>query len=366
MALLPCAIAPAFGAAALPEEVTVVAKGSGLFNIELETTVYRPEGPGPFPIVVINHGKAPGNPRFQGRYRPAIAARFFLARGYAVVVPMRQGFSKSSGSYIVGGCNVEGNGREQANDVVAALDWATAQPWADKSRILVVGQSHGGWTTLAFGTRGYPGVKGLVDFAGGLRQENCTSWQQGLISGAGNYGAQTTVPSLWFYGDNDSYWPTPTWKSMFEQYVAGGAKARMVAFGSFASDSHTMFGSPAGAPIWQPQVQAFLQEIGLPYEPQPAFAQYAADPAPVASGFAAIDETDRLPDASPAALEGYRVFLSHQNPRAFAFSAKGGWGSGWGRGDTRARALENCTKKAPEGACQLYAVDDEVVWAVKP
>jgi hypothetical protein len=38
-----------------------------------------------------------GNPRLQARYRPAVAARYFMQRGYVVLVPMRQGFSKSSG-----------------------------------------------------------------------------------------------------------------------------------------------------------------------------------------------------------------------------------------------------------------------------
>ena len=261
--------APAAPASAAPlaETVLMVPKTSGFFSTELETTLYRPEGAGPFPIVVINHGKSPGNPFFQARSRPTIAARYFVERGYAVVVPMRQGFSKSTGAYISGGCNVGGNGLEQAGDVVAALDYVVAQPWADRTRIVVAGQSHGGWTTLAFGTLNYPGVKGLIDFAGGLRQDQCAGWQQGLVTAAAAYGAKTSLPSLWFYGDNDSYWPTDTWHAMFERYSAGGANTRMVAFGTFESDSHRMFGSPRGAPIWQPEVSKFLEQIGLPYAP---------------------------------------------------------------------------------------------------
>ena len=268
----------AFAAAPLPETVVTVPKGTGLFAIELETTIFRPDGAGPFPIVLINHGKAPGDPRYQRRYRPVAAVRYFLARGYAVVVPMRQGFSKSTGSYIGGGCNIEGNGREQANDVVAALDYATAQPWADKSRILVVGQSHGGLTTLAFGTLGYPGVKGLVDFAGGLRLEQCAGWKQGLIAAAAAYGAQTSLPSLWFYGDNDSYFEPFVWKGMHDRYVAAGGKARLVAYGTFGSDSHRLFIDPAGGPIWRPEMTAFLKQIGLPYEVIPRAAEPAGEP----------------------------------------------------------------------------------------
>lgn len=356
----------ALGAAALPESVVMVPKKSGLFTTELETTIYRPDGAGPFPIAVINHGKAGGDPRFQGRYRPLGAVRFFLARGYAVVVPMRQGFSKSSGSYIGGGCNVESNGREQAGDVAAVLDYVTAQPWADKTRIVVAGQSHGGWTTLAFGTLDYPGVKGLIDFAGGLKQEQCVGWQQGLIGAAGSYGKQTGVPSLWFYGDNDSYFPPFAWKGMHESYTAAGGKARLIAFGTFGGDSHSMFGAADGARIWQPEVARFLREIGLPDEPRAEFARYEAEPPMPASGYAALDAMERLPDQSAAALDGYRVFLGKSSPRAFAASAQGGWGSAWGGEDPRGRAMESCARKARSGGCQLYAVDGNVVWKSTP
>ena len=252
--------------ATLNESVVMVVKKGRVFTTELETTIFRPEGPGPFPVVVINHGKASGDPRFQAHYRPRLAARFFVQLGYAVVVPMRQGFSKSSGSYIAGGCNVESNGRTQAEDLVAVLDDVGLQPWADKSRILVAGQSHGGWTTLAFGALGYPGVKGLIDFAGGLKQEFCVGWQDGLIGAAGAYGKQTTVPSLWFYGDNDSYFPPYAWHGMHERYVVAGGNAKLVAFGTFGSDSHSMFGAREGASIWQPPTLEFLRSIGLPHE----------------------------------------------------------------------------------------------------
>jgi dienelactone hydrolase len=39
-------------------------------------------------------------------------------------------------------------GRERAGDFFAALEWVRRQPWADASRIVAVGWSHGGWTVL--------------------------------------------------------------------------------------------------------------------------------------------------------------------------------------------------------------------------
>ena len=258
---------------ALNESVQSIRK-PGLFAIDLETTIYKPDGEGPFPVAVLNHGKASGDPRFQGRYRPVQPARYFLQRGYAVVVPMRQGFSRSGGSYIGGGCNVESNGRVQAEDVKAVLDYLVDQPWVDKQRMLVLGQSHGGWTTLAFGRLNYPGVLGLVNFAGGLSQPECPNWKEALATGAASYARGTRMPSLWFYGDNDSFFDPPTFHAMFDQYNAAGGRARLVAFGNFGADAHALFGSRAGAAIWQPELTAFLASIGMPSEVQPAFAKY--------------------------------------------------------------------------------------------
>ena len=257
----------------LNESVQMVPQ-KGFFSVELETTFYKPDGAGPFPIAVINHGKSLGDSRFQERYRPAGAARYFLQRGYAVVVPMRQGFSKSGGQYVSGGCNIESNGQVQADNVKAVLDYVVTMSWADKERIVVLGQSHGGWTTLAFGTKNYPGVKALVNFAGGLRQESCQAWERGLARAAADYAKDTRLPSLWFYGDNDSYFKPETFRAMFEQYTGAGGQARLVAFGPFGTDSHRMFSSRAGETIWQPEVSKFLTSVGLPSEPMSQYARF--------------------------------------------------------------------------------------------
>ena len=341
----------------------MVPKIGGLFTLELETTLYKPDGEGPFPVALINHGKAYGDTRFQERYRPTTAARFFLLRGYAVVVPMRQGFSKSGGAYIGGGCNIESNGYVQAEDVKAVLDYVTAQSWADKSRILVLGQSHGGWTTLAFGTLNYPGVRGLVNFAGGLRQDNCAAWEATLARTGGAYGKQTRQPSLWFYGDNDSYFAPTVFRPLFENYVAAGGRAELIAFGQFGTDSHAMFGSRAGAAIWQPPVERFMRSIGLATELiYPQFGLAPATPTPAATDFAALADVDRVPYLKASGREGYKTFLSKQMPRAFAISANGAWGWANMGDDPLERALANCSKNAKGQPCRLYSVDDQVVW----
>ena len=273
LSALSCAASCGLPALAAPEVPidpllgeSVVEIGNGrLLPVDLETTLFRPPGDGPLPVAMINHGKAPGNNRLQARYRPLPAVREFLMRGYAVVVPMRQGFSNSGGRAVGEGCNIAGNGSAQAGDVTAVVAWIERQPWADAQRMVMLGQSHGGLTTLAYARDPAPGFKLFVNFAGGLKyaDEGC-NWQREMVAAFGNYGGATHVPSLWFYGANDSYFPPDVIAPVHAAYVAAGGPADLIAYGDFGSDAHGMFGSPRGLPLWWPKVEARLAAAGLP------------------------------------------------------------------------------------------------------
>jgi len=346
----------------LNETVVMIPKPGFLFTAQLETTIFKPDGDGPFPIAVINHGKALGDPRFQERSRPLRGVRFFMQRGYVVVVPMRQGFSNSTGTYMGVGCNIESNGIAQAEDVRAVLDYMASQPYADRNNALVVGQSHGGWTTLAFGALNYPGVKGLVNFAGGLRQHGCAGWEGTLARVAGGYAKGTILPSLWFYGDNDSYFSPYLFRSMHEAYTANGGKATLIAFGKFGKDAHSLFASQAGERIWHPQMSKFLEAVGLPNEiVQPQYAGPPTMATPPPTDFAPVDKLEALPHVRDTGRKGYATFLTRDPPRAFAIAPSGSWGWASGGDDPLKRALDSCNKHG-KGTCRLYAVDDAVVW----
>ena len=143
--------------------------------------------------------------------------------------------------------------------------YALQQPWADKNQILIAGQSHGGLTTMAFGAINFPGVKGLINFSGGLRLDNC-QWQSPLVDAFANFGAKTKVPSIWFYGANDSFFNPEVAARMHAAYNSAGGHAKLVAYGPFGKDSHGMSSSPDGVQIWWPETEQFLQSIGMPTE----------------------------------------------------------------------------------------------------
>jgi len=271
-----CAQAPSIAVDLSLGESIVFIKNENKWGVSLETTIFRPEGLGPFPIAVLNHGKSLGNNVFQARNRPLPAVRELLQRGYAVIAPMRQGFAGSSGATIGDGCNIEANGNAQAQDIVAVVDWLKKQPWADTARMIMMGQSHGGLTTLAYAQNPDSGFKVFVNFAGGLRTTRGCNWEQSLKDAYGSYGAKTKVESIWFYGENDSYFPPSVINPAYAAYIASGGKAELIAFGVFGSDAHSMFARYAGLPIWWKHVEASMAAKGLPT--RIVNSQYAFNP----------------------------------------------------------------------------------------
>lgn len=345
--------------AALNEQVVMVPAISGADSVQLETTVYKPPGAGPFPLLIMNHGKALGNPRQQGRDRAVIISREFVKHGYAVVIPMRKGFSKSGGDYVENACDMAGNGQIQADDLQATLNYIVTQSWADKSRILVGGQSYGGLATMAFGTRGFPGVKGLLNFAGGLRLHGGSCpWQASLVNAFAAFGKHTMVPSLWFYGANDRHFDPELAAKMHQAYVGAGGNAKLVAFGPFKSDAHSMGSSWDGVKIWWPETEKFLRQIGMPADETVVLSDEIPQQK---TDFAALDNIDAVPYLKGAGREGYRAFLAKSFPRAFAVSPSGAWSWAADGDSPRTRVLANCEKNSKE-RCKLYAIDDYVVW----
>lgn len=349
--------------AKLDEQVMMIPTRSGNTMIEMETTVYKPPGNGPFPLVVMNHGKEPGNPQYQKRDRFVVLSREFVKRGYAVVIPMRKGFSKSTGQYLEDGCNMTNNGQLQADDLQGALEYFSQQRWVDNNSIIIAGQSYGGLATMAFGTRNFPGVRGLINFAGGLRADGGTcSWQGELVTAFAAYGGKSTLPSLWFYGQNDSYFNHDLANRLHNAYMTSGGNARLVAYPAFKTDAHGMVGSRDGVKIWWPETEHFLRQLGMPTQEVIAFAKNKPLPK---SDFAAIDNVDAIPYLKDTGREAYRVFLSKSLPRAFAVSASGEWSWAEEGDDPAERVLSSC-QASSNSPCKLYAVDDYVVWSDNP
>jgi len=337
----------------------IVQVPAGADGVTLETTVFQPNGPGPFPLIVINHGKDSGRPSLQPRDRFYYMASAFVKRGYAVMVPMRQGFSNSGGRYRDHGCDMTANGYTQAADIRATLDYARQQSWVDSERMVVAGQSYGGLATIALGTERLPGVRGLINFAGGLRDDSdrC-AWRSQLVSAFAEYGSKATLPSLWMYGQNDSLFGPELAGRMHASYVQAGGRGRLVEFPSFKRDAHGMLASRDGEKVWLEDTERFLNEIGMPTA---LVVDVPAPPSAARTDFAQVGDAAAVPFLSEHGRRAYREYLTKMTPRAFAVSPSGGWTWAEEGEDPEGRALATCSAKSRD-PCRLYSVDDYVVW----
>ena len=320
-------------------------------------TVYRPEGDGPFPLVVFNHGRAGSAKRAsQGRYRPEAVARYLVAKGFVVLVPNRIGYWQTYGSFDpeYSACGpIDAMSIAASDQVLATVEFAKTLPYVDASRWLVAGQSVGGLTTVATVGRAPAGLLGGINFSGGTggdpdarpgRPCNPTATARYW----GEIAKNATVPMLWLYWENDKFWGPDIPKTWHKAWVEGGAEALFSAFGPSGSNGH--FGLTEDMGHWLPVVDEFLARLGFD---RPAIVK-----PPPATAFAAIDAVDAVP-VRPSNKAAYSKFLDLAKPRAFAVSTQGGFG--FANGDYAVgRALGNCQRYGKP--CALYAVDADVVW----
>jgi hypothetical protein len=106
-------------------------------------------------------------------------------------------------------------------------------------------------------------------------------------------------------------------------------------------------------------VERFLARNGVPFE-----RLDARDPESQPLLSAALPA--RLREQPGGYCRGiYRLFLESPGPRAFAVSEDGHCGFAGGMADAHDRALKGCERVA-DASCELYAVDEKVVWKEPP
>jgi dienelactone hydrolase len=141
-------------------------------------------------------------------------------------------------------------------------------PAVDPDRVVLVGQSGGGWGSLAAATREDVPIRGVVNFAGGrggklhgIPNNNCQpDW---LVDDTRKYGKAARVPSLWIYAENDHYFGPELSQRMHAAYTRAGGKATLLLLPPFGDDGHALFGAASGVRLWRESVERFFREIGV-------------------------------------------------------------------------------------------------------
>lgn len=243
---------------------------------QLHARICRPPGEAPARLVVINHG-SPGNANREkmelGRCESE-AAQWFLTRGFVVVFALRRGYGATGGAWAedIGSCthpDFVRAGLETARDIDAVVEYATALPFVSGTGAIVVGQSAGGWGTMAYASTPHPKVSGYLVMAGGRGghergQANYNCRPELLAEAAGHFGRTARAPMLWIYAANDSYFAPDLARAMWQRFSAAGGRADFEQLGPFDGDGHRLFFGPGGSAVWGPLVEKYLAGLADP------------------------------------------------------------------------------------------------------
>ena len=236
-----------------PEEVVFPVDGR-----ELHGFLWKPDGTGPFPAIVWNHGseKLPGS--------QPVLARFYTHHSYVFFVPHRRGQGRSAGDYIqdlIAQAPPSDRARRmvelqqaELDDVIAALNYLRSQPFVDPARIVISGCSYGGIQTLLAGERAL-GVRALVPFApGAMSWEQNVPLQERLVRAVD----LAKAPVFLIQAENDySLGPSRVLSKEANKKQKEFQSKIYPSFGSTHQDGHWGFCSSA-TDVWGNDVLAFL------------------------------------------------------------------------------------------------------------
>ena len=235
-------------------------------DLTLHGVVYKPEGPGPFPAVVYNHGSAGG---MLSKDAFDALGPVFASHGWVFFGPYRrgQGLSASAGPYIndqisaaakAGGISagaatmVRLLETDHLNDQLSALAWLRKQSFVDPNRIAVAGNSFGGIETVLGAERGHY-CAAVASAAGAQSWAKAPALQSMMTLVVRN----ATAPIFFFQAAND-YDLSPS--NTLSAAMKDAGKTYQVkiypAYGDSPSDGHT-FGY-FGAAVWADDVFRFL------------------------------------------------------------------------------------------------------------
>jgi dienelactone hydrolase len=245
-----------------------------MFEHEIVATVwYDDAAPKPYPVAVLNHGRAvkPEDRNAMARVKFTPASRWLTRFGFLVVVPTRMGYGETGGEDVedAGSCNRKNyppSYEAGTQQTIAALEAVQRRLDTAKDKVIFMGQSLGGAIAITAASKPIPGLVATINFAGGGGGNPDTQPQQpcstaGLKKMFADYGKTAKVPTLWIYTENDQWMGPKFPREWFEAFKESGGQGEFVLFSPLGTDGHGLF---TKAPeIWQPKVREFLNSVGF-------------------------------------------------------------------------------------------------------
>ena len=269
----PLSVALAIGepTSILPETIVVP---SG--NLQLKGLLWKPNGPGPFPTVLFNHGSGGADADHTAGLPITEAAEklapLFLKHGYAFLYVFRrgQGLSGDQGLFMQDILRQEEAARgkqarqhlqyllattDHLDDVMAALSFLKTAPAIDAKRIAIAGHSFGGQVTLLAAERDNT-LRAAVTFAAAAGSwERSPELRKRLRAAAG----KTTAPIMLVQAANDySIAPSQELAAELRRLHKSYVLKIYPPVGQTSDDGHNFL--YLGIPQWEHDVFGFLDE----------------------------------------------------------------------------------------------------------
>ena len=212
-------------------------------GLSVQAWVIRPEGEGPFPLVLHIHGGPHG--AFGAAYHHAYQC--LAAKGYAVLYTNPRG-SQSYGTEFARGCIKDWGGMDY-KDIMAAVELLVEQGIADPERLCVTGYSYGGFMTnwiITHTNRFRAAVSGgcvsnlhsfygSADIGYGFMEAEIGGppWEsidELLRHSPLMYAANVTTPTLFLHGERDDRCPIDQAEQMYVALKRMGKPAELVRY----------------------------------------------------------------------------------------------------------------------------------------
>jgi carboxymethylenebutenolidase len=253
-------------------ETVVIHSGSAT----LHAMLYRPQGRGPFPAILLNHGsgRTPDDLKRLGPYEKnaELLGPLFARHGYVFLYLFRRGvgLSTDQGANAIDLMDRESaadgqaarnalqmqllEGREM-DDALSALKFLRALPYVDAKDVGAIGHSFGGSLTVLMAER-EPDLRAVVVFSGaGYSFDRSPELRTRLLAAVDHIAA----PVFFIHAEND--YSLSCGKVLDARREQLGKPHRLKIYppiGHTVDDGHNF--PHLGVSIWEPDVFAFLDE----------------------------------------------------------------------------------------------------------
>ncbi len=230
---------------------------------------WKPEGKGPFPTLIWNHGSfVPGTPggneqKMLGKHEPL--AKLYTKHGYAIFFPSRHGHIESpdyTGDMLEHYQELKSRHDTIALhefwnlDVQAAIRYIRSRPDVDAKRLVVTGFSYGGIQTLLTAEHG-SGMQAAICFSPGAMSWNNGKVRKRLLQAV--RGA--TIPIFLLQAENDyTVGPSELFGPELSEKGPPNFSKIYPPYGTSHGEAHGGF-AMNGEDIWGADVLNFLNRV---------------------------------------------------------------------------------------------------------